>query len=1078
MSDVVFGIGQVGSSPAEFLVDSVDVYVILVDGLEWLLAWRQIGLEHLKVVVGSDRASAQLDVMESTLGHLLPRMEKLSGGPGALREAPVSSIVCVTGMSEAEIDVLRSILVGFCGRIIGLAPNPGRRRRLSFEALGAWKWISMEARHRLLGGLTTARLRLCWTEANEDTATKMRFEFPKVHRDRSLFLEPSARLGRWEWNSDRIKGPIWDAANGTDWMPWPVDPTLWIHTYSVFFKTNLYRPLGDKEWAQAMDLRPEWGEGLRPIYKLWRQGEHIPLRFLVELGMHATGTQVRGLGTLVSSQLDVSNVGRKICPSLLTVADGEQRSELVKYFGWSREGQDTAGVEVATTNDDAAVKFHIWAVGGDSPEFEKAREGLRAMAFRWWIIKTRKEVISWLKVRKRTHPKEVEADTEGIRDCLTRLANSTWFEWTDGSRTHFWRWPERWLLEARDGATACVVERPPRRLHWPPLPQEEWMEDLDVEKIAKLISRRYIEAGPVKVVIPRMCVPKGDDDVRVVWDMTRNGVNPGLFASTFYLIGIYSLMDRIDEGMWIADFDCGEMFNNYTLHESEREYAGVYLSDSVRKKLWDHYGEKFKKDYGWTEVPRFLRWARLPFGWRPSPIMAIRMMMRSIELAKGRPDDLSSPFQFSTIRLNLPTMSDYDPGLRRVIKLRSDGKPASDAFVFVDDGRIAGFDQIMANKASRHVVGEIQRRGTQDAARKREAASTRPRAWTGGVVYTDKGMLRKFLVKKKWIRIQTIVRSVLEGGDLLERKPFESGIGFLIHASATYSFLRPYLVGFYLAMNLHLGDRDDNGWRLRADKVDEEEGMTDFFDSVTADTISREMNKEANDVGQAVRDNVPEQTLGPGPVPVTDLLRRNAQTILRLCQGEEPVQLLVRPIKGSDNVAYAGSDASGEGFGFRDWFPDKHGEFVSGYWLRTTEDSSSNWREMRTCVDKIRRDVETNRLEGREVFFVTDNSTLERAFYKGYSSSPALYEMVEDLRALSIQGSFILRIVHVAGTRMIDLGIDGLSRGELELGLMRKALRDRIPLATSPIERSPQLLDWILTWIDSDSDWKVATPLD
>ena len=179
------------------------------------------------------------------------------------------------------------------------------------------------------------------------------------------------------------------------------------------------------------------------------------------------------------------------------------------------------------------------------------------------------------------------------------------------------------------------------------------MEDLDVEKIAKLISRRYIEAGPVKVVIPRMCVPKGDDDVRVVWDMTRNGVNPGLFASTFYLIGIYSLMDRIDEGMWIADLDCGEMFNNYTLHEDEQEYAGVYLSDPVRKKLWDHYGEQFKKDYGWTEVPRFLRWARLPFGWRRSPIMAIRMMLRSIELAKGRPDDISSPFQFATMRLNL-----------------------------------------------------------------------------------------------------------------------------------------------------------------------------------------------------------------------------------------------------------------------------------------------------------------------------------------------------------------------------------------------------------------------------------------
>ena len=52
-------------------------------------------------------------------------MERLGGGPGALSGAPESSIVCVMGMNEAEIDVLRSALVGFCGRIIGLAPNPG-----------------------------------------------------------------------------------------------------------------------------------------------------------------------------------------------------------------------------------------------------------------------------------------------------------------------------------------------------------------------------------------------------------------------------------------------------------------------------------------------------------------------------------------------------------------------------------------------------------------------------------------------------------------------------------------------------------------------------------------------------------------------------------------------------------------------------------------------------------------------------------------------------------------------------------------------------------------------------------------
>ena len=588
--------------------------MVLADGLEWLLAWRQIGLNQVKVVVATTRAAEQLQFMEESCPEFLPRLEKIEGRSGVLSGAPATSLVCCIVLDEAELEPIGRILYGFPGRIIGLARDHRRRSRLSFGTLAEWKWRSKTVRHRMMGGLTSARLQMFWSEGAEFEANELTLEFPNLDRDRSLFLELSARLGLWELNRHRVEGPVWNAAEGTEFVPWPISPDLWLYTYSVFFKKNLFRPLSDKEWAQVLDLRPEWGIRLRPIYQTWREGINIPLRFLVELGMNATGTQVNGMGTLISRRLDPCHIGRKVCPSLLSIQDAEQRADLVKYFGWIREAQDSNQVEVATTNDNAAVKFHIWAVGGDSEGMEKARESLRSMAWRWWITRIRKEMIFWLKGRERSHPKEVQADVEGIRDCLTRLANSTWFEWTDGSRTHFWRWPERWLLEARDGARACVVEPPPRRLYWPPMPQEDWMEDLDVEKIAKSIMRRYIEPGKVSVVIPRMCVPKGDDDVRVDWAMTRNKVSPGLFASTFYLIGIYSLMDRIDAGMWIADFDCGEMFNNYTLHEDEREYAGVYLSDSVREKLWERYGEELKRDFGIIEIPRFLRWCRLPFG--------------------------------------------------------------------------------------------------------------------------------------------------------------------------------------------------------------------------------------------------------------------------------------------------------------------------------------------------------------------------------------------------------------------------------------------------------------------------------
>ena len=222
-------------------------------------------------------------------------------------------------------------------------------------------------------------------------------------------------------------------------------------------------------------------------------------------------------------------------------------------------------------------------------------------------------------------------------------------------------------------------------------------------------------------------------------------------------------------------------------------------------------------------------------------------------------------------------------------------------------------------------------------------------------------------------------------------------------------------------MNRQLGARDEDGWKVKGSSDEEEESMMDFFENTTATVINKESKQEPVHLDKVVSDC---NTLPPGgssrmissdppEVPVTELLRRNTRTIQRLVEGDEPIQLMVRPIRGSDNVGYAGSDTSGEGFGFRDWFP---GEFVFGYWLRSTEESSSNWREMRTDLDKLRLDSESGRLFGREVWFGTDNSTLEKAFYKGYSSSPELYEMVEDMRAMAINGSFILRIVHVAGT--------------------------------------------------------------
>ena len=71
-----------------------------------------------------------------------------------------------------------------------------------------------------------------------------------------------------------------------------------------------------------------------------------------------------------------------------------------------------------------------------------------------------------------------------------------------------------------------------------------------------------------------------------------------------------------------------------------------------------------------------------------------------------------------------------------------------------------------------------------------------------------------------------------------------------------------------------------------------------------------------------------------------------------------------------------------------------------------------------------------------------------------------------------------LHIFHVAGTRMIAQGTDGVSRGYLALGVMAgEAMTAFIPIHLSAVDRSPDLLvDWVKSWCGPDA--MLLTPMD
>ena len=72
-------------------------------------------------------------------------------------------------------------------------------------------------------------------------------------------------------------------------------------------------------------------------------------------------------------------------------------------------------------------------------------------------------------------------------------------------------------------------------------------------------------------------MPKGEDDVRMVYDATANGLNDAVWVPSFWLLTVESLVRAMDVNSWMMDRDIGEMFLNFQLHHSAIPFTGVDL---------------------------------------------------------------------------------------------------------------------------------------------------------------------------------------------------------------------------------------------------------------------------------------------------------------------------------------------------------------------------------------------------------------------------------------------------------------------------------------------------------------------
>lgn len=167
------------------------------------------------------------------------------------------------------------------------------------------------------------------------------------------------------------------------------------------------------------------------------------------------------------------------------------------------------------------------------------------------------------------------------------------------------------------------------------------------------------------------------------------------------------------------------------------------------------------------------------------------------------------------------------------------------------------------------------------------------------------------------------------------------------------------------------------------------------------------------------------QSGAPETVMPAPRLRSDINALMVLTEPTEPLLRLVWSNKVFVAL-HSGGDASGSGFGGA--IMTSEGTHVRhGIWTYDVQQESLNFQELNNLVTHVEETAAQGHLRLVEMFLYTDNSTAEAAYYNGASSDKELDELVVQLKKVVATEAMRLHLLHITRTRMIELGIDGLT---------------------------------------------------
>ena len=596
----------------------------------------------------------------------------------------------------------------------------------------------------------------------------------------------------------------------------------------------------------------------------------------------------------------------------------------------------------AVKADDAEVPKYLWndrvrcPPGVTKAQRDIALEAFRKLGHRWFLQGLVRDCLAYVRITHRTmweKPRRFKVgeltklgkDREAIASILWHSVNTSWFDYHAGSTLVHFRFPPRYREMARDGVEVFFEKPGPTTHDTQPSINDPRMREMAKEKIFKVVKRRYLLTlgNKAKSMIKYFAVPKGEDDIRMVYDATANHLNECVWVPSFWLPTIDSLLRTLDKYSWMTDRDVGDMFLNFRLHWKVRPFTGVDLSS-----LYDS-----PNDPG----PRWAVWDRNLMGFAALPYCSVKMALVVEEVCRGDRHEEGvgadgkelNPFQWRYVRLNLPGTKDYDPCTSWISKIRGDGRVACDILSFVDDERVVGPDGDLTWQASHKLASTQSYLGMQDAGRKARLCSKQPGAWAGAIVHIVDALGVCVLTSvEKWLKLREILekwsdRMIEQRGEeeiKLSHKELLSDRGFLVYVTRTYPAMVPYLKGFHLTIEMWRGGRDSEGWKLKEENVESVgsdwsvHSVSGRGDSLSMTQVEDEDMARINYRVGVKRGNVgvyaPEDGL-TSPVP---RFKDDVAALLRLTNFDLPPLRVVRPTQVVQ-VFYGFGDASGKQFG-------------------------------------------------------------------------------------------------------------------------------------------------------------------